>query len=99
MKVIVAGLSKTGTITVTAALGQLRGITTVYHFMDHYANFGSFWKKICEEGGTKEDFQRMYSNVDAVADVPAAYFWEELLEAYPEAKVRVYAHHKKKNMN
>ena len=89
MKVIVAGLNKTGTTSITVALGQLHGIDTVHHYMDHYANFGSVWKKICEEGGTKEDFQRMYSNVDAVADVPAAYFWEELLEAYPEAKVCV----------
>lgn len=31
------------------------------------------------------DFRR-YDDVDAVTDIPSAYFWRELLEAYPEAK-------------
>jgi len=89
MKVIVAGLNKTGTTTMAVALKQLPGYDVIYHYMQHYGENGSEWKKVCEAGGRKEIFQRMYENVDAVTDIPAAYFWEELLEAFPEAKVRI----------
>ena len=90
MKVIAAGLSKTGTTTLAVALKLLPDINVVYHFMDHYAHAGEDWIKVCEDGGDIEGFRRMYQGVDAVTDSPTNYFWEEMLEAFPEAKVRVY---------
>ena len=44
--------------------------------------------KILNHGGTKEDFYRMYKNVDAVADTPAFFFWQEIHEAFPDSKVK-----------
>ena len=44
-------------------------------------------KRFFREGGSTEDFRRMFANVDAVTDVPCVFFWEEILEAFPEAKV------------
>ena len=87
MKVIVAGLNKTGTTTITAALKQLPGFDVIYHYMEHYGKCGKEWEQICETGEKKEVLHHLYKDVDAVADIPAAYFWEELLEAFPEAKV------------
>jgi len=37
--------------------------------------------------GSTEDFRRMYENVDAVTDMPALGMWEEILRAFPDAKV------------
>ena len=87
MKVIVAGLNKTGTTTIAEALRQLPDIKVVYHYMDHYGNAGKEWMDVCKHGGTFDDLRRKYEEVDVVTDVPAAYFWEELFEVFPESKV------------
>ena len=87
MKVIVAGFCKTGTKSVNAALKELG--YSVYDYMEHYIYHGKDWEKILNEGGTREDFHRMYDDVDAVTDIPACYFWDEILAAFPEAKVWV----------
>lgn len=87
MKVIVAGLNKTGTTSLAEALRLLPGFKVVYHYMDHYANAGEEWMNICKRGGNFTDLRLKYENVDAVTDVPSAYFWEELHHEFPEAKV------------
>ena len=86
MKVIVASFSKCGTKTMAAALRQL-GLV-VYDFLENYEFLGRHWNEILEHGGSPELFRRMYEGVDAVTDVPCCLFWEELLQAFPEAKVR-----------
>ena len=85
MKVIVAGMPKTGTKSIMLALQKL-GMNT-YDYMESYEYYKKDWIKIFQEGGTVEDFRRMYQGVDAVADSPVWYYWEELLEAFPETKV------------
>ena len=90
MKVIFAGFSKTGTKTMADAFRVLG--YTCYDSMEHYAYTGDDWLKIYEKGGSVDDFRRMFDGVDAVTDVPAAHFWEELHEAFPEAKVRFCCH-------
>ena len=85
MKVIVAGFSKTGTKTLNAALTELG--YEVYDFLEHFWHHGENWNKILKYGGTVEDFKRMYEDVDAVCDVPACAFWEEIHEAFPDSKV------------
>ena len=87
MKVIVAGSSKTGTKTMAAALIQLG--MKVHDGMEHYTYHRDAWLEICNVGGNVDDFRAMYQGVDAVADLPVWHFWEELLEAFPEAKVRM----------
>merc|ERR1739838_479677 len=85
MKVIVASFSKCGTKTMAAALRQL-GLV-VYDFLENYEFLGRHWNEILEHGGSPELFRRMYEGVDAVTDVPCCLFWEELLQAFPEAKI------------
>jgi len=60
----------------------------VYDFMEHYEYHAKEWDKIVSEGATKEDFRKMYADVDAVTDQPAVYFWDEIHAAFPESKVR-----------
>ncbi|XP_039268359.2 uncharacterized protein LOC120343290 [Styela clava] len=85
MKVIVAGFVKTGTKTMAAVLDTLG--YSVYDFEHHLYHLGDEWIKILQQGGTKEDFRRMYENVDVGVDIPFAVFWEEILEAFPDAKI------------
>ena len=80
-----AGYSKTGTKSMNVALTELG--YKVYDFVDHFWYHGETWKKIFTSGGTTEDFKWMYDDVDAVVDAPAYLFWEEIHEAYPDAKV------------
>ena len=46
--------------------------------------------KVFREGATKADFYEMYKDVDAVTDMPANYFWKQILEAFPDAKVSCF---------
>ena len=85
MKVICAGFGKTGTKSVQAALKELG--YNVYDYMENFEYLYEDWMKIFKDGGTKEDFRRMFENVDAVTDAPAFYFWDEIHKAFPEAKV------------
>lgn len=85
MKIIYAGFPKTGTKTMNEALTILG--YECYDYMENYMYLGKDWSKIFREGGTKEDFRRMFENVDACMDVPSCYFWEEIHEAFPDAKI------------
>ena len=85
MKVIYAGFPKSGTKTMNAALTELG--YNCYDFFEHFSIHGDQWKKIFKEGGTTEDFRKMFENVDVVMDMPCCCFWEEISEAFPDAKV------------
>ena len=85
MKVILAGQSKTGTKSMATALQELG--MNVYDALEHYVYLEKDWMKLLTRGGTVDDIRRMYQGVDAVTDVPVWYFWEEFLQAFPDAKV------------
>jgi len=88
MKVIYAGFSKCATKTIAKAL-RLLGYN-VYDYMENYEHLHDDWLEIYRNGATVEQLQRMYQGVDAVTGMPVYYFWEELLEAFPKAKVIFY---------
>jgi len=85
MKVIFAGYSKNGTKTMKEAF-TLLGYNN-YDFQENYRYQKDRWLKIFNTGGTKEDFYEMYKNVDSCTDMPSFYFWDEILKAFPDAKV------------
>ncbi|XP_039254414.2 uncharacterized protein LOC120331409 [Styela clava] len=85
MKVIVAGYPKTGTKSMNWALTRLG--YKVYDYPENVYLLQKEYKKIFTQGWTTEDFRRMYENVDAVVDIPAFYFWEEIHKAFPDAKI------------
>jgi len=84
MKVICAGLSKTGTKSLAKAL-RILGFT-VFDFKEHRTLHLNAWFDIyCE--GKSPDFVSMYKDVDAVTDLPPAFWFEEIYETFPDAKV------------
>nr|CAB3260353.1 uncharacterized protein LOC100175117 [Phallusia mammillata] len=85
MKIIVAGLPKTGTKTLNAALTMLG--YNVYDWMENFGYLGDDWAKQYREGFRVEDLKRMFHNVDVSMDNPIDFCWEEILEAFPNAKV------------
>ncbi|KAF4343896.1 hypothetical protein FBEOM_2131 [Fusarium beomiforme] len=97
MRVLCLGQSRTGTMAIVKALEQLG--YTPYHMsaalggpkanLDLWreALDAKFHKKGIPWG--REEFDKILGPYDAVADVPAICFVEELVAAYPEAKVIV----------
>ena len=78
-------MPKTGTKSLKAALIELG--YKVYDYEENLLFLNNDWRRICSEGGNTEDFYQMYKNVDAVSDVPACYFWDEIHKAFPDSKV------------
>ena len=87
MKIILAGMPKTGTKSIKEALTMLG--YSVFDAEENFENYYDEWTKIMTIGGKVEDFKQMYSDIDATCDVPACYYWEEMHKAFPDAKVRV----------
>lgn len=84
MKIICAGLSKTGTKSLASAL-RILGYR-IYDFPEHIDMHLEEWLDIyCH--GKSPDFVSMYSGVDGITDLPAAFWYEEILACFPEAKV------------
>lgn len=85
MKVICAGLSKTGTKSLARAL-RILGYK-IYDFPEHMDLHLDEWIDIFCGDGKLADFASMYADVDGVTDLPAAFWFEEILACFPEAKV------------
>ncbi len=77
MKVLGVGLSRTGTTSLHQAL-QILGYKSI-HFDRIRLN------DIIDGSNPAPNFRR-YDDVDAVVDLPAAYFYRELLQVYPDCK-------------
>jgi len=84
MKIICAGLPKTGTKSMANALRMLGLVVhdSPEHFQNHMIEYDEVFST-----GKVTDFASMYSKVDAVTDIPACLFWKELKEIFPDAKV------------
>ena len=89
MKVIYAGFPNSGTHGNSQLLPELFNVLGYknYDFMESYLHLSAEWTRIFLVGGSKEDFRRMFKDVDSCTGYPACYFWEEIHEAFPEAKV------------
>ena len=84
MKIICAGLIKTGTKSITKALRHLG--FTVFDWEEQTFDFLDHWVDVFQNG-TKPDVKRVYENADVCVDVPGFFFFEEILEAFPDCKV------------
>jgi hypothetical protein len=77
MKILGVGLSKTGTTSVADAVRVL-GFSCI--------NYDQQRLTPLLLGRVRSPDFRLYDDVDAVFDIPAAYFYRELLAAYPECR-------------
>ena len=88
MKVIGAGLPRTGTLTQKVALEML-GLGPCYHWVDVLADIErgvGQWQRALDGGGPwGEVFDD--AGFHSTVDWPGGYFYKELMQAYPEAKV------------
>ncbi|XP_076812845.1 uncharacterized protein LOC143459527 [Clavelina lepadiformis] len=85
MKVIIAGFSKTGTKSMTAAMLELG--YNVYDYIDHFWYHYDEWNEIFTSGSNLQKFKQMYEDVDVVIDTPAFLFWENISQEFPDAKI------------
>lgn len=86
IEVIGAGFGRTGTLSLKMALEQL-AYTKCYHMHDLFTHPGhaETWKGLAE--GDAANWPALFSGYRALVDWPCAYFWRELSDYYPQAKI------------
>ncbi len=85
LKVIGAGLGRTGTASLKVALERLLG-GRCYHMSEAFGNPANppLW---LEASRGAADWDRIFEGYVAAVDYPACAFWRELVDHYPDAKV------------
>jgi len=86
MKVIGAGLPRTATTTQMFALEQL-GCAPCYHMRDLLADLEAGlpqWEAVADGN---PDWEAIFGEAQSTVDWPSAYFYRELMDFYPDAKV------------
>ncbi len=85
MLVIGAGLPRTATLTQKLALEQL-GFGPCYHMVDVLSDLGRVprWREALLGNA---DWEELFGGYQATVDWPGAFFYQELMEAYPDARV------------
>ena len=92
LKYIYAGFSKTGTKTIAEVFRTLNFVVHDYEETALY-NVDNWLKFLNPETGRAEKIKILrdtFENVDVVTDAPHFFFWEELMEAFPEAKCIIW---------
>lgn len=86
MKVIGAGFGRTGTTSLKAALEEL-GFGPSYSLTEVFENpqHVGFWESA--RLGERVDWRGFFAGYEVAVDWPACAFYEELMEAFPEAPV------------
>ncbi|MEM7121774.1 MAG: sulfotransferase family protein [Pseudomonadota bacterium] len=86
LRVVGAGVGRTGTASLKQALERLLG-GTCHHMFEVSANQDEIpvWKAAAH--GTMPDWHAFLSRYVAIVDWPGAAFWRELTTAYPDALV------------
>jgi hypothetical protein len=86
MKVIGAGLPRTATSTQLVAFEQL-GFAPCYHMRDLLGDLDAglpLWERVVEGD---PDWEAIFGGAQSTCDFPAARYYRELVELYPDAKV------------
>lgn len=96
LELIGAGYGRTGTDSTKEALNIL-GLRC-YHMREVIGNPDNahhvdFWRRVAEmPPGTAHDWSKVFADYRAAVDNPAACVWQELMDAYPDAKVLLTVH-------
>jgi hypothetical protein len=85
MKVIGAGLPRTGTLSQKVALETL-GFGPCYHMVNVLTNLplSQGWEAAMDDD---PDWEAIFGEHESTVDWPGAFFYRQLADAYPEAKV------------
>jgi hypothetical protein len=85
LKIIGAGLGRTGTLSLKIALEQL-GFVKCYHMAEVLMNprDAACW---VDAAAGRPDWERIFEGYAATVDYPGCRYWRELAEYYPAAKV------------
>lgn len=86
LRVIGAGLGRTGTLSLKLALEQL-GLGPCYHMLEVRAapERLEHWNRIAD--GEQVDWDEVFAGFQSTVDWPACNYWRELMARYPDAKV------------
>jgi hypothetical protein len=85
LKIIGAGLGRTGTMSMKLALEQL-GVGRCYHMAELIADLSRLplWIRAAEGD---PDWEAVFAGFAATVDYPGCTYWRELAAAYPQAKI------------
>lgn len=86
IRVIGAGLPRTGTSSMKAALERL-GFGPCYHMFEVFTHPDHVDRWLPAESGVGVDWDHVLQGYQATQDWPASHFWRQLADAYPDAKV------------
>jgi len=87
LKVLGAGLGRTGTMSLKLALEQLLN-GRCYHMLELFQNLHEhvpYWQAAAK--GEAIDWDKIYGDYVAAVDEPTSLMWETLIDVYPEALV------------
>lgn len=86
LKVIGAGLGRTGTLSLKQALETL-GFGPCYHMMEVFKNpaAAGWWDAVAD--GARPGWDAIFDGYESTVDWPSSTFYRELVAANPEAKV------------
>lgn len=86
LKVIGAGLARTGTLSLKTALEQL-GFGPCHHMTElaRHPERWPLWSRAFD--GESVDWEAIFEGFNSAVDMPACLFYRELAERYPEAKL------------
>src|SRR5437868_8022654 len=85
MKVIGAGLPRTGTLSQKVAL-EILGVGPCYHMVNVLADLdlADQWRRALEGDG---QWDEIFNGFESTVDWPGSFFHRELIDVYPDAKV------------
>jgi hypothetical protein len=85
LQIVGAAFPRTGTVSLKLALEQL-GFGPCHHMAEMIARpeTGALWIAAAEG---QADWDTIFANYKSCADAPSCFYWHELTEKYPDAKV------------
>src|SRR3979411_1012948 len=86
LKVIGAGFGRTGTLSLKAALEEL-GFGPCYHMIEVFSHPDDVAQWEALPRGEPIGLHKLMAGYQAAVDWPTCAFYEELMQAYPDAKV------------
>ena len=86
LKVIGAGFGRTGTLSLKTALEQL-GYSPCHHMSEVPKDFSQIDLFLRAANGEKVNWDVVFHGFEAAVDWPAAAYYEELANEYPDAKI------------